>query len=60
MSLNDKANNFNHFEAVQFFNTLIYLLHTSNSGIEVPFQSGELIRYVPYLRAIEYVKVFAE
>lgn len=44
----------------KFFDAYKYLTVTSTTGINIKYQEGFLVRYIPYIRALEYIKIFFE
>lgn len=46
-------------EVKLFFDGMKFLLFECTLGYNVPYNE-ELVRYVPYLRALDYLRVFSE
>ena len=60
MSLLDEQLNFSVDEMKKYIEGLDFLLNVCNSGQGVAFNDADVKRYVPYIRTLEYLKVFSE
>lgn len=52
--------NYNVDELKKFLEGYEFVTLRSQMGTEIPYNDSELVRYVPYIRCLDYLKLFLE
>ena len=60
LNILDPQLNFSLTEVNKYMESLNYLITNCQTGTSIPMEENSLRMYVPYVRALEYMKVFTE
>ena len=60
MNLTEDNLNYSVDELKKYLEGMDFLLNICTSGVSIYYNDYEIKRYVPYIRSLEYLKVFSE